>query len=200
MRKVLIAVVFACIMALSVSMLAACSNSQSKSNSVVSQTTTTKEPKEPIHKDFFSITLPNGINETTTPYVFANNQNTISFFVNVYNTSADEILGMELVDSNFSKGDNISAGGLSYKTAVSKETQQAYYVAKWEDGCVEVGVNGNIEDTELIKEFLNGLTFDENAYAKWQAAPKEEVPQSPEQPVSEQSSQNQNQNQNQNQS
>ena len=175
--------------------LTACSNDKSSNSAITAPSTTEKKT---VESDFFSVTLPAGINETDTPYVFADNQHNISLFVSVYDVPASEQLSIELLNSDFSKGESVKANGTNYKVAESKETQQAYYITDWENGCIEVGVNGKIEDKELIKEFLEGLTFETDAYAKWQAAPKDQV-QDPGQIQNQTQNQSQDQTQNQNQ-
>lgn len=120
--------------------------------------------------DFYSLVIPDGIAQSeTAKNVFEQTDGIGSFYIGVYNSTADELLAIELADEDFVQGDSITANGFTYKCAVSERWGKAYYITDWEDGSIEVSVR-DIDDPAVIQSFLDGLTPAEDAYHKWQEA------------------------------
>ena len=115
---------------------------------------------------FFSIDLPEGWTQDADPYVYHNNAGG-TIYVAVNNMSADNLINSETFETDYAETDSVEVGGIVYRVVSSDKSTTAFWIAEWEDGCLEVTVE-NVGDAESVKSFLSGLHIDSGAYAKWQ--------------------------------
>lgn len=142
--------------------LAACGGGSSSSSSSAES----KSAAEATEFAFFSVVVPEGYTANIEQHTVSANPGG-SFYVSVQNTTADELLEIELKDEDYKEGDPITAGNFTWKVATSEKWEQTYYITDWEDGSIEVSVK-RLDDQEIIKAFLGSLTPYEDAYKKWQ--------------------------------
>ena len=114
--------------------------------------------------------LPANFAESDGEYDF-NEENGGSVYVSVINNSAEALVEIESADDDFDVIGTVEAGGMQYTVVKSEKWNKAYWIADYEDGCVEIIVN-RIDDDDIVKAFLDGLTFEPDAYTKWQEASK----------------------------
>ncbi len=153
--------------------LASCGNSSSApkdSSAEPSAAPAQAQAANVIEKAFFKVALPANFTESDKEYVF-NEENGGSVYVSVINNTAEGLVEIESADEDFNVTGTVEAGGMPYTVVKSDKWNKAYWIADYEDGCVEIIVN-RIDDDDIVKAFLDGLTFEPDAYKKWQEASK----------------------------
>ena len=170
-RKSMIPVL--CIAAVLAFALAGCGNNSAASDNT-SEAPSAAPAETPaanvVEKAFFKVALPANFAESDNEYVF-NEENGGSVYVSVINNSAEGLVEIESADSDFDVTGTVEAGGMPYTVVKSDKWNKAYWIADYEDGCIEIIVN-RIDDDDIVKAFLDGLTFEPDAYTKWQEASK----------------------------
>ena len=168
MKKRILAIALAgALMAVMLGALAACGGASSGSAAASGSGEGAAQATE---FSFFSVVVPEGYEADAGKHLVSK-EGGGSFAVSVYNAPAEELLATELKDADFAQGDDLKAGDFTWKVAHSDKWDQTYYIADWEDGCVEVNVKG-VADDDVVKGFLGTLKPAEDAYAKWQQASK----------------------------
>lgn len=167
-RNFVVVLAIAAVTVLMAGALVACGGSSGASGSAASGSAA--EPAAELTEfDFYSVAIPEGFEASDAKNVFKATEGNGSFYVAVLNSSADELLEIELNDSDFKQGDDFVAGDKTYKVATSDKWGITYYIIDWEDGSFEVKAS-NVDDEAAIESFLGSLQPAEDAYAKWQAA------------------------------
>lgn len=139
------------------------------SNPAVHQPAQSSTPKT-LDQGFFEVALPSGFTTTDKDYVFKDDRGG-SIYVSVHNRPASELVSIEASDTDFEVKNDIESGGLVYHVVKSDKWDKAFWIADWEDGCVEITVNGIDNDLD-VKSFLDGVKYKKNAYSTWQQSSK----------------------------
>lgn len=157
-------------MAVMLGVLAACGGSSGGSASA-SGSAASSSAAQATEFAFFSVVIPEGYEQPQPDKYYVSSKDGGAISVSVHNTTADELLAVELKDEDFARGDDVQAGDFTWKVAHSDKWNQTYYIADWESGSVEVNVKG-VADDSVVKGFLGTLKPAEDAYHKWQQASK----------------------------
>lgn len=161
-------VLIGALMAVSLGILAACGGSAGGSASA-SSSAASSSAAQATEFAFFSVVIPEGYEQPQPDKYYVSSKDGGALSVSVHNTTADELLAVELKDEDFARGDDVQAGDFTWKVAHSDKWNQTYYIADWENGSVEVSVKG-VSDDSVVKGFLSTLKPAEDAYHKWQQA------------------------------
>ena len=170
MKKIIVGLICGALMLCGLAACGGSGDNGGSSSAAVASDTGAGAAVQAVEYDFYSLAMPEGFEESATAMnVFDQTDGNGSIYIAVTNRPANELLEIELEDEDFTEGDTITANGFTYVSSVSDRWGKGYYITDWEDGSIEVTVR-DIDDPNVIKASLEGLTPAEDAYHKWQQA------------------------------